>query len=345
MVRRRARPDPARPDRSRGRDHRSARAQRRRQDHGHPHDHRRPRPRPGHGAHLRPRPHHRRRGGAPPLRRGLRQAGALRPPVGPRQPRVRGRAVRAGPPRRRPHRRCRRPVRHRRGPRPEGRRVLDRHEDPPGAGPLRAPRPRTAALRRAHLRPGSRVVARRARAHPGDDRRGPHRRHVHPPAGGGGGPGRPDHRPRCRHRSARRQPGGAHPPLLATEPRPPRRREHLGPGPGGRLRRCHGDGIHRAQPSRGGAGAARRPRPHPGPRGPAGRRGRAPRPAWSPTSRPWRTSTSRSAATTASAARPTSARAWRPCARPPSSTLSPTRRRSVDRHHRPGPGQAATPLA
>ena len=158
--------------------------ERRRQDHRDPHDHRRLRPRRGHRAHVRARPGRRRRGGPPPLRRGVGQAGALRPPrracdnlallrraLRPRPADVDDRIARGG-----------RPLRHRRGPRPAGRRLLDRHEDPAGPGPLGAARPRAAALRRADLRPRPRVVARRARADPRDDRRRPHRRDVHPPA-------------------------------------------------------------------------------------------------------------------------------------------------------------------
>ena len=79
-------------------------------------------------------------------------------------------------------------------------RLLDRHEDPPGPGPFDPARPRPAALRRAHVGPRPRVVPRRARAHPRDDRRRPHRRDVHPPPAGGRGPGRPGRRARGRHR-------------------------------------------------------------------------------------------------------------------------------------------------
>ena len=51
-----------------------------------------------------------------------------------------------------------------------GRRLLDRHEDAPRAGPLGAARARAAAVRRADLGPRPRVVARRARPDPRDDR-------------------------------------------------------------------------------------------------------------------------------------------------------------------------------
>ena len=214
-----------------GRDHRAARPQRGRQDHRHPGDHRRPHPRRGHGARLRARPGRRRGAGAPTLRRRVGEARALRPALGSGQPRVRGRAVRAGPPRRRPHRGRRRALRHRRGARPEGRRLLDRHEDPPGPGPVGAARPRAAAVRRAHLRARPRVVPRRARAHPRDDRGGPHGGDVHPPARRGRGPGRPHRRARRRHRPAGRDPGGAHPPVLASQPGPARRRGPGGPRP------------------------------------------------------------------------------------------------------------------
>ena len=89
-------------------------------------------------------------------------------------------------------------------PRPAGRRLLDRHEDPPGAGPVGAARARPAAVRRADVGPRPRVVPRRARAHPRDDRRRAHRRHVHPPAARGRGPGRPGRRARGRRRPRRR---------------------------------------------------------------------------------------------------------------------------------------------
>ena len=85
-----------------------------------------------------------------------------------------------------------------------GRRLLDRHEDPPGPRPVGAARPRPAAVRRADVGPRPRVVPRRARADPGDDRRRRDRRHVHPPAARGRGPGRPGRGARGRHRPRRR---------------------------------------------------------------------------------------------------------------------------------------------
>ena len=125
------------------------------------------------------------------------------------------------------HRRRRRALRHRRGPRPAGGRLLDGHEDPAGPGPLGPARPRPAAVRRAHLRAGPRVLPRRARAHPGDDRRGPHRGDVHPPAGRGRGPGRPASScsttaPTCSPGPRRSSPAATGPPTwCASAPRTP----------------------------------------------------------------------------------------------------------------------------
>ena len=146
---------------ARGRHHGAPRPQRGRQDHGHPHDHRRPRPR------------RRARCGCsasiPPSRRGgaRRRCGVVsaKPAL---YDRLSGwdnlrysaelYGLGRGPPST-PHPRGRRPLRHRRRARPAGRRLLDRHEDPPGAGPLGAARSRPAALRRADVGPRSRVVA------------------------------------------------------------------------------------------------------------------------------------------------------------------------------------------
>ncbi len=212
-----------------GPDHRAARAQRRRQDHRHPGGHRCPDPRQGHGPDLRLRSRPLRRGGAPPLRGGLGQAGPLRPALGVGQPAVLRRALRPGPQRHQADPRRGGPLRHPGRARPARGRLLDRHEDPAGPGPLGAARSRAPALRRAHLRARSRVVPRRAGADPGDDRRWPHRGHVHPPAGRGRRSGRPDRGAGERHRPHPRHAGGADPALLAGQPGALRRRGPVQP--------------------------------------------------------------------------------------------------------------------
>ena len=119
-----------------GQDHRAARPERRRQDHRHPDDHRRLRARRRPRAGVRPRPRGRRR------RRAARAAASCRPSrrsttacrgsttsatrpsstASGRGAAVDARIQRGG-----------RPLRHRRGARRPGRRLLHRHEDPPGA--------------------------------------------------------------------------------------------------------------------------------------------------------------------------------------------------------------------
>ena len=130
--------------------------------------------------------------------------------------------------------------------------------------------PVAPALRRAHLGPRPRVVGRRARPHPSDDRRGSHRGDVHPPAGRGRGPGRPGGDPRGRHRPAERPARRADQALLAQPGGAARRR---GPGRPGSARRPRGRAPLPAQ--RRGRDRGRRPRPGPRPR-PRAHRSRRP---------------------------------------------------------------------
>ncbi|MEI2652364.1 MAG: ATP-binding cassette domain-containing protein [Microthrixaceae bacterium] len=116
-------------------------------------------PKTGDMRRVRHRPARRGRPGPAPLRRRLGQAGALRPALGLRQPALLRRALRpAAAGLRRKIVAAAERLRHRRCPRPPGRRLLDRHEDPPRPGPIDAPRSRPPALRRAHLGPRPRVA-------------------------------------------------------------------------------------------------------------------------------------------------------------------------------------------
>ncbi len=145
---------------ARGTHHRAARPERRRQDDGHPHDHRGALTHDGDGPRVRPRP----------LRPTARRCGAAAASCRPsRRCTTASRAATTSP----TPRSCtasaaaRRSankihaaatsVRHRARPRPAGRRLLDRHEDPPRAGPLGAARAGAPALRRADLGPRPRV--------------------------------------------------------------------------------------------------------------------------------------------------------------------------------------------